>query len=170
MKRQWLLTFLSLLLLWVVITQLNHYLAIWHFHIFVGALFIAFSAMRLPVRGGLMITVLAGLLWDANTPVPFGSHMLLFAIAHVLIFKVRFRIPAEHSNTQVAVALVTNFGLFVALAIIAVINSPMVALMWPRMLFDILLSQILLVLIGPWFLALQSRILEIDRYALRSRF
>ncbi len=170
MKRQWLLTFLSLLLLWVLLAQINHYLAVWHLHLFVGALYVTFSALRLPARGGLLITILAGLLCDANSPVPFGTHMVLFAIAHVLIFKARFRIPAEHSTTQVVVALLANFGLYITVTIILVIGTPMIGRMWPRLIFDLLLSQLCLLLIGPWFFALQARILELDRHALRRRF
>ena len=170
MKRQWLLTCLSLLLLWAVVSQINHYLAIWHLNLFVGALYLVFSALRLPARGGLLITVLAGLFCDANTPVPFGTHLLLFAVAHALVHKARHRIPAEHPTTQVVIALLTNFGLYIALAVILSVGSPVIGRMWPRMLFDLLLSQLFLLLIGPWFFALQARILELDRYATRSRF
>lgn len=170
MKRQWLLTFLSLLLLWVVVAQLNHYLAVWHLHLFTGALYITFTALRLPARGGLLISALAGLWCDANTAVPFGTHLLLFTIAHAFISKAHHRIPAEHPTTQLIVALIANLGLYIALALILTFDSPVIGRMWPRMIFDLLISQLFLVLAGPWFLALQARIIEIDRYALRSRF
>jgi rod shape-determining protein MreD len=170
MKRQWLLTFLSLLLLWVIVTQFNHYLAVWHLHLFAGALYVTFSALRLPARGGLVISALAGLLCDANTAVPFGTHLLLFSVAHALMSKAHHRIPSEHPTTQLVIALITNLGLYTALAVVMTINTPLLGGMWPRMLFDLLLSQLFIVLVGPWFFALQSRILLLDRLALRGRF
>jgi len=170
MKRQWLLTFLSLLLLWVLVTQLNHYLAVWHSHIFVGALYLTFAALRLPVRGGMLVTALGGLLCDANTPVPFGTHMLLFTVAHAFINKAQHRIPSDHPTTQLVVAFIANLVLYVALSVVVILGNPVVGQLWPRLLFDLALSQVCLLLLGPWFLALQARILELDRYAMRSRF
>jgi rod shape-determining protein MreD len=170
MKRQWLLTFLSLLLLWAIVTQVNHYLAVWHLHLFAGALYVTFAALRLPARGGLLISALAGLICDANTAVPFGTHLILFTVAHALISKAHHRIPSEHPGTQLVIALITNFGLYAALASVMIVGTPLLGKMWPRMILDLLLSQLFLVLVGPWFFALQSRILLLDRYALRSRF
>ena len=170
MKRQWLLTFLSLFLLWVIVTQLNHYLSAWHMYVFAGALYVTFTALRLPARGGLFISAVAGLLCDANSAVPFGTHLLLFTTAHALISKAHHRIPASDPTTQLVVALIANFVLYTVLAVIMTVKAPLLGNLWPRMLFDLLLSQLFIVLVGPWYFSLQSRILLLDRFAMRSRF
>lgn len=169
MRRQWLLMFASLLLLWTIVTQVNHYLAVWHVHLFVGGLFITFAALRFPARSGLLLSAAAGLLCDANSPTPPGTHLLLFSIAHALICNFRHRLPAEHTATQVIIATVANAGLYLALTIILATRQPIIVQLWPRLIFDLLLSELFLILIGPWFFALQGRIISLDRFALRGR-
>jgi rod shape-determining protein MreD len=160
MYRRWLFTFLTLLLLWTLIAQVNHYLAVWHTYVFVGALYVTFSALRLPPRTGTIVTVLGGLLCDGNTPVPFGTHVLLFLTAHVLIQNARARIPVDQTVTQVVIALLTNLGLYLAFALFMAVHQPAPGSMWPRQLMDLLVSQVLLVVIAPWFFSLQTRVLS----------
>lgn len=170
MYRGWLFTFLTLLLLWVLVAQVNHLLAVWHMYVFVGALYVTFNALRLPVRAGAIATVLGGLLCDANAPVPFGTHLLLFMVAFALIHNLRKRLPAEETATRVAIALLANFGLYLALTILRAFHTPILGEMWPRLLFDLLVSELFLLLIAPWFFALQTRVLQLARVRDRTRF
>jgi rod shape-determining protein MreD len=170
MYRSWLFTFLTLLLLWTIIAQVNHYLAVWHMYAFVGALYVTFSALRLPPRAGAIATVLGGLLCDGNAPVPFGTHVLLFIAAYVLIQNARGRIPVDQTITQVVIALLTNLGLYLAFAIFMAVHQPAPGTRWPRMLMDLLVSQVLLVVIAPWFFALQTRVLAWANIREQNRF
>lgn len=167
MRRPWLLMFVALLLLWVITTQINHYLSGYQAHLFIGALFVTFTALRFPVPSGLLLSAAAGLLCDSAAPVPFGSHLLLFTIAHAIICHARHRLPAEHAISQLIVALITNAALYLALTLVLIARQPIIAQLWPRLLWDLLLSEAALVVIGPWFLALQGRIINLDRLALR---
>lgn len=169
MRRQWLLMFGALVLLWALTSQVNHYLAGRSVHLFVGALYITFTALQFPARSGLLLSAVVGLLCDAVTPVPPGTHLLLFALAHALISKSRHRLPADHATSQVIIALITNAALYLALSLILIIRQPIIAQLWPRLIWDLLLSETFVVLIGPWFFALQSRILDLNRFALRGR-
>lgn len=170
MYRGWLFTFITLLLLWVLVAEVNHYLAVWHMYVFVGALYVTFNALRLPTRAGAIATVLGGLLCDANAPVPFGTHLLLFIAAFALIHHLRKRLPTEDTATRVGVALLVNFCLYLALTILLAVRAPIIGHMWPRLLFDLLLSEFFLLLIAPWFFALQTRVLELARVRERTRF
>lgn len=170
MNRRGPLTFLTLLLLWALIAQVNHYLAVWHLYIFVGALFVTLAALRLPLSEGLFATVLGGLLCDANAPVPFGTHVLLFTLTHILIHKIHPRVPSTQTVPQVIIALVANLSLYLALTIILAAgpNHRMPGL--GRWGIDLLVSQLFLVLIAPWFFALQTSLLKLDPIRNRRRF
>lgn len=161
MHRRWLVTFATLLLLWVLVAQANHYLAIWHVYLFVGGLFVAFSALRLPLRDGLIATALAGLLCDANSAALPGIHLLLFCAAHAVVFNVRDRIPGDQTIIQVIVALLANLAIFLVFSFLQVGASPSPATMWPRLIVDLLCSQVFIGLVAPWFFALQNRSLEL---------
>lgn len=164
-------TFLTLLLLWVLVVQLNHELSGLQIYLFVGGLFVAYSALTLRLREGMIVSALAGLLCDASMPIAitpdtsaagYGlahTHLLLFCLAHAIVFNLRDRIPRTETAARVLVALFANLGIFLLFSFIHVTRSPSPAAVWPRLIADLACSQIFLALIAPWFFALQARVL-----------
>ncbi len=157
--RRTFVTFLTLLLLWVVVAQTNHILAGTHVFLFVGGLFVTYAALQLPLRDGFAAVLLAGLLCDANVPVPFGLHTLLFAAAYAVISNLRDHLPREETVARVIVALLANLALFLVFSFVLIGRTPAPAAVWPRLIFDLVCSQIFLALVAPWFFALQARAL-----------
>src|SRR5215218_2073134 len=98
----------SLLLLWAMVAQLNDALASLRVYLFAGALFVVFAAVTQPRRAGLVAVMLGGLICDANTPVGFGTHMLLFAAAHFILYHLRDRVPRDDNIAAIAIVLLTN--------------------------------------------------------------
>lgn len=150
----------TLLLLWIVVSQLNHSLAPWRIYLWVGGLFVTHAALVLPLRSGLGASLLGGMLLDSVTPVAFGTHTLLFAAAHVVIFNLRDRLPREENTARVIIALFANLALFLLFSFFLIQRGPAPAAVWPRIIFDLVCSQIFLAAVGPWFFALQTRVLE----------
>jgi cell shape-determining protein MreD len=154
-------------LLWTLMTQTNHYLTSSHLHFFLGGLLIAFPALRLPRREGWRAVLLIGLWCDAATPVPFGLHTLLFLWSHATILHVRGRFPHQETLFGVIVALIANAGLFAAVTLAMLPNNPMPASVVPRLGFDLVMSELVIVVISPWFFALHEHALEIGGVSLR---
>jgi hypothetical protein len=150
-------------LLWSVVTELNHLLSSWHLYLWVGGLFILYPALALPLRDGLVATLMGGLLCDATTGARFGLHTLLFAAAHIVIFNLRDRIPRDETAGRVVIALFGNLGLFLVFSFLQVARFPDATAVWPRIICDLICSQIFLALITPWFVALQVRVLDVAR-------
>lgn len=153
--------FLASLLLWSLIAIANHYLALWHVFLFVGGLFVTFAALQLPLREGLYASLLAGLLCDAGLGTRFGLLAVLFGLAHAFAFNFRGRLDRDGTATQVVVALLANFGLFLGLSLTQIGALPLPGTAWLRLLWDLLWSQLALVLIAPWFFAIQRRALAL---------
>ncbi len=170
MHRRWLIPFAAMMLLWWLVAQVNHYLAARGITFFVGGLLVAFAALRLNLRHGLAASLLAGLAIDAVEPVPFGTHLLLFAAVHVIIFHLRTRFPREETITAVVTALFANLALFLALSMLMLNDHPAPATAWLRLLVDLAASQVLVTAIAPWFFALQLRALELGRVDLADEF
>ncbi len=154
-----LVTALTLLLLWTLVAQVNHALAELRVYLFVGSLFVVFAALKLPLCSGLGASLLSGLLCDANSPVDFGTHTLLFAAAHAVVFHLRDRLPRDDTIARLIVALLTNLALFLVFSFIQIARSPAPAAAWPRLIADLVCSQVFLALIAPWVFALQHRAL-----------
>jgi rod shape-determining protein MreD len=161
--RRALVIFATCVLLWAVVSQLNHALTRGHVYLWIAGLFITFSALTLPLGGGLTATFMTGLLCDAGTPLAFGTQALLFAAAHVVIFNLRERVPRDETVARVTIASLANLTLFLVFAFLQVGRLPSAGAVWPRIFFDLLCSQLFLVLVAPWFFALQARALELAR-------
>jgi rod shape-determining protein MreD len=153
----------SLLLLWALVAQLNDVLSSLRIYVFAGALFVAFTALTQPRRPGLIAVMLAGLICDANAPVTFGTHMLLFAVAHFTLFHIRERVPRDDNISAIVVVLLTNLALFLLFSFTQIHDSPLPAAIWPRLIADLVCSQLFLVIVTPWFFAFQTGALALAR-------
>lgn len=146
----------TLLLLWTIVMLLNDALAERRVYLFAGGLFVAFAALNQPRASGLAASIIGGLICDANTPVTFGTHMLLFAAAHLTLYQLRDRVPRDDTLAAIVVVLLTNLALFLVFSFGQVHASPLPPAIWPRLIADLIGSQLLLLLITPWFFALQA--------------
>lgn len=161
--RRTLVILASQFLLWAIVAQLNDALSTIRLYVFAGALFVAFAALTQPRRAGLIAVMLGGLICDANSPVTFGTHMLLFAAAHFILFQLRERVPRDDNASAIAVVLLTNLALFLLFSFTQIHDSPFPAVIWPRLIADLVCSQLFLALVTPWFFALQAGALALAR-------
>ena len=161
--RRTLVTFFTLLLLWVLLAEVNHGLGPAHVYLFAGGLFITYAALVLPLRDGIAAVMLAGLVCDASAPVRVGTHLLLFAAAHAVVFNIRDRLPRDETVARVIVALLLNLGLFLALSFALIGRGPAPGAVWPRLILDLVCSPVFIALVAPWFFALQARVLVVTR-------
>ena len=167
MTRTTLIIFACCVVFRFLVSQLNHYLAPTHLSVFAGGLLVTFSALRLDFRAGCWSALLIGLLIDASAPVAFGFHGLLFVSAHVGVYNLRGRFPREETAFGVVVALIANLALFLVITAALLHRSPDPLDMLPRFFADLLVSELLILLVAPWFFALQERSLELSGASLR---
>jgi hypothetical protein len=153
--------FLSILLLETVIGQLNHEFSGLHLYVFGGGLFVTYSALAAELRQGMAASFAGWLLVDSVTPVPFGTHALLFSGAHAILFGLRDRLGKEEGTTRIAIALVANGALFIALSLVEHGKSSPGGPLWPRLFCDLLMSEVFVLAVAPWFLALQARAMSL---------
>lgn len=163
-------TLANLLLLWLIGLANHHLASAWfplaeHFsaHLYFGGLFTTFAALRLDPRNGWIATVLTGLLADAQTPAPFGTSVILLALVYAALLYGRQRFPRDEPLFGTVVALFSNLFLFLALSFVLVGSNPSPARAWLRLFTDLILSQLFIALITPWFLALQGRSFDLLR-------
>lgn len=165
--RRSLLLFLTGYLLHTLVAHANHELSPAGISIFLGGLFVVYAAFHLERREGLLAVFGAGLLHDAAAPVWFGTHALLFSVAHVTIYHFRNRLPREEMLIAMMIALLANLGIFMGLSLTVIAHSPTPSRSWPRLLMELLTSQAVLVVVTPWFLSLQAQSLKMWGGSLR---
>jgi rod shape-determining protein MreD len=160
---RWLIALLANLLLWWLVGTANHYLANFGVHLYVGGLFVVYAALRLDRKHGLIAVVLTGLMVDAAEPVPFGTSLVLLGLVHATLLYGRQRLPREGAVFATVVALFSNLFLTVALSFLLVGANPRPGEAWLRIFVDLLASQLVLLVITPWFLALQAQAMTFAR-------
>ncbi len=158
---RWLIVTLANLLLWWLTSLTNHYLADLAVHLYLGGLLVAYGALRLDAKHGLTATVLTALLVDAAEPVPYGTSLFLFSAIHATVLYGRHRFPREGAVFAIVVALLGNLFLFIALSFLLIGANPRPASAWLRVFLDLAVSQGVIALIGPWFIALQDQAMEL---------
>lgn len=160
---RWLIVLLAnLLLLWLA-GLANHYLAPHALSLYVAGLLVAYPGLRLDPRHGFAATALTGLAFDAMTPVPFGTHLVLLGLVHAVLLHGRRRFPRQEPIFATVVALLANLFLFLALSFLLISAHPHPAEGWLRLFVDLLASQLVLGLATPWFMALQDRAMQLAR-------
>jgi cell shape-determining protein MreD len=155
--------FLTLYVLRALVAELNTALSGFHLWLFAGGLFVAYSALAMPFHEGFAASLLGGFLCDAMSPVAFGTHAGLFAVAHVAVYNLRERLQRDETFVRVVVALLVNVFLYLAISFVRIGPVNGRAAEWPRALADLVWSEAVIILIAPWFFALQLRTLEMAR-------
>lgn len=168
---RWLpVTLANLLLLWLVGLANHHLSSAWFpfadtfsAHLYCGGLLVTFAALRLDSRNGWIVVGLTALLADAQTPAPFGTSLVLLGLVYAALLYGRQRFPRDEPVFGTVVALFSNLFLFLALSFFLVGANPQPAQAWLRLFTDLVLSQLAIAVLAPWFLALQGRAFELLR-------
>jgi hypothetical protein len=166
---RWPIVTLANLLLWWLLGLANDTLGSFSFlwmdyvsvHLYLGGLFVTYSALRLDPRSGFIATMLTSLLVDAMEPVPFGSSLILFSLVHATMLYGRHRFPREGAVFAVVVALLANLFLITALSFMLIGAGPRPVAAWLRIFADLIFSQLALLVIAPWFISLQDRAMDL---------
>jgi rod shape-determining protein MreD len=143
--------------------QFNHMIASFAVTLDLAGLLIAFAALRLPFGPALTVALFTGLWVDAYDPVSFGRHAFLYGLAVCMINQFRGRLPREETFVCVVTALFVNLALCVAAGFLDLGSLPDAGAGALRLLADLVASQLATALIGPWFIALQLRSLQLVR-------
>jgi hypothetical protein len=155
--------FLTLLLLQGLVAGANHALAPLQICLFAGGLYAGTAAFLLPFGPGFAAVFAAGLACDANSGAPFGTHALLFASIHSVLFHYRDRLPNDETAGRILIGQACNLALFLVLTFQRIRVAPAPAMDWLRLAYDLAVSQVAVALVGPWFFHLQRKALAFVR-------
>ena len=153
---RWLIVFAANLALCFLLGLGNHYLAPIGIHLYAGGLLVAYAALRLDETHGFVAMVLTALAVDSTMPVPFGTSLVLFGLVHAVLVYGRMRFPREEILFGTVVSLFCNLFLFLALSFLMVGENPRPGHAWSRLFIDLIASQLLVGVITPWFLSIQT--------------
>ena len=74
------------------------------------------------------------------SPVGFGTHAVLFAFSHTVVFNLRERLQREETAVRVIVALLVNLGLFLSITALRMRASHIGFCSWLRLVSFLFLS------------------------------
>lgn len=120
----------------------------------------AYAAIRFPLREGLAATFLVGLLADTQTPLPFGSLAFLLTVTYCLAHAVRHRFRSRQNLWLVALAILLNSLLFLAISVLVMVRDGHLPGLLP-LLAALTASSLLLAVLGPWLITLGEHFLRL---------
>ena len=144
----------------MVLAEANHYLALFHLHIYAAGLLLTFPLLRLRFKQGLVFTCLIAFFHDVASPMPFGASFIPFVLAHTFTYSLRSHFRREEPTTGTVFALLLNTILFLGFALQGMREAPLQGLFWQRLLVDGILSQLLVIFIAGWYFSLQNEALR----------
>lgn len=156
-----LVLFLSNYLLCLVSGLLNHSLAPWQITLSLTGLAVVYPGLVLGHREGLTTVILAGLLHEATDGLYFGEQTLLFGLTYCFIYFWRNRIMRQETAVQVLIAILASLAIGALGTLLHLAQLPNPSVLWSRFAWETALSTLALVFLGPWFLALQARALDL---------
>ena len=145
----------------LALTELNHHLAGWSITLLLPAAFVLFAGLNLSYRQGLTACILTGLLHDAALPVPDGFFTLTLPTLHLAFHRFRSKLHKKGGLGTALLAQVLNFGALILLAISLSYERESILSHFPSVLMQVFLSQILLLLIGLYFLEIQRKLVTL---------
>lgn len=163
---RWLFTFAGNVLFLFIVSQINHHLTYAPLiglrgpvYLFVLGLPVAFAALRLSLKQGLVAVALTGLAAEAGTPLPPGTLLLAASAAFCITVAVRGNFNRFEPTSSIFVALLINLALF---ATVTAIARPVPGTAtFIRLAVDLLVSQAVVATLTGWFFAYQVAILQL---------
>jgi len=153
---RWVMVLVANLCLIVLSAEVNHYLAPLALHVYPGGVLLVFGILHLRLRQGLMANGITALVLDAINPLTFGYTFLLMVTCHVVLYSVRGQFARDSVKSNFLVALGLNLVLIIAFGIAASGGVPDASAFWGKIITDSTISVAVILLVLPWFLALQK--------------
>ena len=152
----------SIVLLFVA-RMLNDWVEPFGIHLSAYALYLLLPGILLRLRHALLLVAVVGLLMDAYAPIFFGYHLILLCAFMPFITINRTAIMRASPWQSMSVLLALNLA-------IMLIEAITLGLPWlgyssyiARICVDILISEIVLIPLGFWFIAFQKYLLQLGR-------
>lgn len=139
----------------------NSSLAAWNLYLLLPGPLLVLPPLYLNHRSFLAATVATGLWIDAALPAPFGLFTLGFAIAGTFLFRFRNRVQAQHNFHPVLLAHLLNPPAILLLALASGFHQLGSPALWGHTFLTILLSQIVLFPVAPWFFNLNRLLFQL---------
>ncbi len=121
---------------------------------------VVLPALRLRPLAGWAAIATPALVFEANTPGPYGLALTVWSAAWFIVRLCQRNIRTDNLPQMMVAVQLANLVCFTATATALAHAS---GAYWLRACTDLFLSQAVLFLITPWFFALQNKLLQLVR-------
>lgn len=167
-KRQILIVFFTLLVIYVIIVQLNNSLSLFSIHLSLDSLYLLFPGLYMMFWPGYIIVAIIALIVDALLPLPFGTSLLLYSMGYLLIRQFNTRLRKENRTHVMLIAISINSIYMLFITLIMGGSSFSDGNYWLRFLTDLSVSGLVLIIIAPTILDIQKLFLFYSRVNTKS--
>lgn len=159
----WLILLAANALLWLLLTWVNQFFAIWSIALYLPATLCLFAALHANHRIAFSIALVSGLFIDALSPLPFLSQTFVLFLCTATLMGLRRRIRTDSIPQATAIGATTNALAFIVYTLLIFVFSPLEFDLntFFRIVADLVLSQLAFLAVSPWFLEFQTSLLHL---------
>lgn len=132
------------------------------------ALFIFTPLIVLPWTAGLISIITTGLILDSSTMLLPGTTTIILVVVYTMCFWFRAQFKTYSAYHNILILQSANAIILAFLSVFINPSNHTSFHYWISILFNLIFSQILLLFIAPWFLALQNSLLSLFHSKLKA--
>lgn len=140
---------------------INNSLAPYTIHFSPLALFVFTPLIFLPFTPGLISVISTGLILDASIMLPPGTITITLVVVYTLCFWFRGQFKTYSTQHNILILQSANAIILAFLSVSISASNHSSTYYWISIVLNLIFSQILLLFLAPWFLTLQSSLLDL---------
>ena len=157
---KWFIVILGNCLLLFFTHLTNDTLAPLSLNLYFYGLFVFYPAVRLDFLGGLTSIIITGLIIDSTGGYTMGTNTLTLTFIFTFWSWFREEFNAHSPWHNVLIVQSSNLLSFLTLSIYLGLKSHIGGYYWLSALINLTLSQLLLIVVGPWFFSIQDSLIR----------
>ena len=162
---RWLIVVTGNCLLLFLTQLVNNSLAPFSLHLCFYGLFVYYSAIRLSFTSGLIAVVITGLILDSVEGFTMGTNILILSFIYTFWSWFREEFNAHSLWHNMLIVQSSNLLTILTLSIYIGLKNHIGGYYWLSVLTNLMLSQLLLMVVSPWFLSIQDSLIKMMSFS-----
>lgn len=159
-QHRWILVGLVHCIALFIVSQVNHYLAPLGISLSLLALVVAFSALVLNIKQGILSLLPLCLVLEARSPLAYGAFFATTYILFGLIIGFRYQLRRESPMIGTLTAVTANVFVFLALTLATYLSPYRESISYPQTVANLIASSLVISLLARTYFASQLEVLE----------
>ena len=160
-RNRWLIVTVIHYLTLFVFSQVNFYLSPYGIHILITGMLVSFSSLVLSHTQAAFSLIPIAFCLDSNSPLPFGSSLIILIGLHYLIVVFRYQLRRESEGISLAVSLIANLAIHLLYSLFTLLYLGSEGLNSLHIGLNLLCSSLAIAFLNSYYLSTLIKVLSV---------